>query len=262
MKKLNQMRMANDQQLKQIHGTDYAYTETVVIYLRGALRKNPYAVEHAISDLLTTLIDAQTAGRKVSTFFGDDPETAADNILKELPPAPLDYFVSLFWPFAMFPLIDGILMMVVDHETRLLLTDFFPMLIVSLGLFGISFGRGISFNRLSRKTIRRVLISLFLIFGLPLLIGYVSNHVFNLSFSSTTLIPICGGFVFLNLGLAACFRKNALLFLGWSAIWAFTAATLFLPISELSVGLAFVGLGACLLLLFYRPESQSHLEVS
>ncbi|BBF75290.1 hypothetical protein SONE68_2440 [Lacticaseibacillus paracasei] len=80
MKKLNQMRMANDQQLKQIHGTDYAYTETVVIYLRGALRKNPYAVEHAISDLLTTLIDAQTAGRKVSTFFGDDPETAADNI--------------------------------------------------------------------------------------------------------------------------------------------------------------------------------------
>ena len=56
MKKLNQMRMANDQQLKQIHGTDYAYTETVVIYLRGALRKNPYAVEHAISDLLTTLI--------------------------------------------------------------------------------------------------------------------------------------------------------------------------------------------------------------
>ena len=31
MKKLNQMRMANDQQLKQIHGTDYAYTETVVI---------------------------------------------------------------------------------------------------------------------------------------------------------------------------------------------------------------------------------------
>lgn len=83
MKKLNQMRMANDQQLKQIHGTDYAYTETVVIYLRGALRKNPYAVEHAISDLLTTLIDAQTAGRKVSTFFGDDPETAADNILKE-----------------------------------------------------------------------------------------------------------------------------------------------------------------------------------
>ena len=243
MKKLNQMRMANDQQLKQIHGTDYAYTETVVIYLRGALRKNPYAVEHAISDLLTTLIDAQTAGRKVSTFFGD-------------------YFVSLFWPFAMFPLIDGILMMVVDHETRLLLTDFFPMLIVSLGLFGISFGRGISFNRLSRKTIRRVLISLFLIVGLPLLIGYVSNHVFNLSFSSTTLIPVCGGFVFLNLGLVACFRKNALLFLGWSAIWAFTAATLFLPISELSVGLAFVGLGACLLLLFYRPESQSHLEVS
>jgi hypothetical protein len=35
-----------------------------------------------------------------------------------------------------------------------------------------------------------------------------------------------------------------------------------LPISELSVGLAIVGLGACLLLLFYRPESQSHPEVS
>ena len=55
MKKLMKLRAANDQLLKQIHGLDHNYTETVVQYLRGALSKDPYAVEHAISDLLTTL---------------------------------------------------------------------------------------------------------------------------------------------------------------------------------------------------------------
>ena len=37
MKKLNRLRTANDQLLKNIHGTDYTYTETVIQYLRGAL---------------------------------------------------------------------------------------------------------------------------------------------------------------------------------------------------------------------------------
>ena len=54
MKKLNRLRTANDQLLKNIHGTDYTYTETVIQYLRGALFKDPYAIEHAISDLLAT----------------------------------------------------------------------------------------------------------------------------------------------------------------------------------------------------------------
>ena len=85
MKKLNRLRTANDQLLKNIHGTDYTYTETVIQYLRGALFKDPYAIEHAISDLLATLIDAQQAGNRVASFFSDDPQTAADNILAELP---------------------------------------------------------------------------------------------------------------------------------------------------------------------------------
>ena len=45
MKKLKQLRTANDQQLKAIHGTDYTYTETVIGYLRTDLRKDPYAIE-------------------------------------------------------------------------------------------------------------------------------------------------------------------------------------------------------------------------
>ncbi|MFK5280634.1 hypothetical protein ACI3PL_13805, partial [Lacticaseibacillus paracasei] len=60
MKKLKQLRTANDQQLKAIHGTDYTYTETDIGYLRTDLRKDPYAIEQAINDLLTTLTDAQT----------------------------------------------------------------------------------------------------------------------------------------------------------------------------------------------------------
>lgn len=44
MKKLNRLRTANDQLLKNIHGTDYTYTETVIQYLRGALFKDRKSV--------------------------------------------------------------------------------------------------------------------------------------------------------------------------------------------------------------------------
>ncbi|MFU0843258.1 MAG: hypothetical protein ACFWT8_01610 [Lacticaseibacillus casei] len=94
----------------------FRYTETVIGYLRTDLRKDPYAIEQAINDLLTTLTDAQTAGHRVAAFFSDDPQTAADNILKELPRVPAWYLFDQYWPIVMFLFASIIFTMLVGYQ--------------------------------------------------------------------------------------------------------------------------------------------------
>ena len=174
MKKLKQLRTANDQQLKAIHGTDYTYTETVIGYLRTDLRKDPYAIEQAINDLLTTLTDAQTAGHRVAAFFSDDPQTAADNILKELPRVPAWYLFDQYWPIVMFLFASIIFTMLVGQEHRLSLSSIAAPVAVVFAFIGVPFARGISFNKVSSKTIFGLLIAFALFIIVPLLIGYFS----------------------------------------------------------------------------------------
>lgn len=186
MKKLMKLRAANDQLLKQIHGLDHNYTETVVQYLRGALSKDPYAVEHAISDLLTTLIDAYQAGHRVSSFFSDDPQTAADNILKELPRASVSYHFAIFWPLIMFLLIESIFLMFISQDRQLTAGNIALAGANVFIMIPISYGRGIFFNKIARKTVLTWLAALVAIFFAPALIDYFSHGLLDLAISAIT----------------------------------------------------------------------------
>ncbi|MCT3351171.1 hypothetical protein EFP34_11700 [Lacticaseibacillus paracasei] len=257
MKKLKQLRAANDQQLKAIHGTDYTYTETVIGYLRTDLRKDPYAIEQAINDLLTTLIDAQTAGHRVAAFFSDDPQTAADNILKELPRVPAWYLFDQYWPIVMFLFASIIFTMLVGQEHRLSLSSIAAPVAVVFAFIGVPFARGISFNKVSSKTIFGLLIAFALFIIVPLLIGYFSAKTNAFSFSRPLLISLCVGIGLVNLCLAAYFRTIALLLISWTGIWLLALLGLLLPASSLTVGLAIAGVLCATLLLFYHPEPKS-----
>lgn len=259
MKKLNRLRTANDQLLKNIHGTDYTYTETVIQYLRGALFKDPYAIEHAISDLLATLIDAQQAGHRVASFFSDDPQTAADNILAELPRVSWWYLFDQYWPILMFLFSSSIFTMLVSQDNQLSLSNTIAPLTVVFAFLGLPFARGASFNKLSAKTIFGLLLVVTLLVIVPLILGYLTASHSEFAFSHTTLTIICGSCAVLNLAVALSFRQIAKLFLGWSTIWLLALAGLLLPISAFTVGIAIAGVVLAALLLFYHPEPRSGL---
>lgn len=257
--KLNRLRTANDQLLKNIHGTDYTYTETVIQYLRGALFKDPYAIEHAISDLLATLIEAQQAGHRVASFFSDDPQTAADNILAELPRVSWWYLFDQYWPILMFLFSSSIFTMLVSQDNQLSLSNTIAPLTVVFAFLGLPFARGVSFNKLSAKTIFGLLLVVTLLVIVPLILSYLTVSHSEFAFSHTTLTIICGSCAVLNLAVALGFRQIAKLFLGWSTIWLLALAGLLLPISAFTVGIAIAGVVLAALLLFYHPEPHSGL---
>lgn len=254
MKKLTQLRTANDQQLKKIHGTDYTYTETVIQYLRGDLCKDPYAIEQAISDLLATLIDAQQNGHKVAAFFSDDPQAAADNILKELPHISITYLFTMYWPLFMFLLIQNILIMLISSSLRFSLSDVIGINFFALLMIDASFARGIFFNKLSRKTIAGLWILLVLMFVVPFLTGYLFRGVAPFAISSPTLIRFSAILCAINLACALWLRPIFLIFLGWTGVWLIAVLGLALPSSELTVILGIAGIVCALGLLFYRPD--------
>ena len=256
MKKLNQLRAANDQQLKKIHGTDYTYTETVINYLRGDLRKDPYAIEDAISDLLATLIDAQQSGHKVATFFSNDPQAAADNILKELPHISVTYFFTMYWPLFMFLLIQNILMMLISPSLRFSLSDVICINLFGLLMIGGSFARGASFNKLSRKTVIGLWSFVVLMLVVPFLTGYLFRGMPAFAPSSPALIKFSLILCAINLALALWLRPIFLIFLGWFGIWLITTLGLALPSSAVTVILGIAGMLGAVGLLFYRPDLQ------
>ena len=254
MKKLMKLRAANDQLLKQIHGLDHNYTETVVQYLRGALSKDPYAVEHAISDLLTTLIDAYQAGHRVSSFFSDDPQTAADNILKELPRASVSYHFAIFWPLIMFLLIESIFLMFISQDRQLTAGNIALAGANVFIMIPISYGRDIFFNKIARKTVLTWLAALVAIFFAPALIDYFSHGLLDLAISRPSLLGfslVLGAF---NLGMALWFRYAALVYLAWTGIWLIAALGLSLPVSQITVIFGIIGIVGAVASSFFRFE--------
>ncbi|WLV77464.1 hypothetical protein LACPH_002212 [Lacticaseibacillus parahuelsenbergensis] len=260
MKKLNQLRAANDQQLKKIHGTDYSYTESVIIYLRSKLSKDPYAIEEAISDLLATLIDAQESGHRVASFFSDDPQKAADHILMELPHVPVWYLLNQYWPVFMF-LFAASIFPTISQRSQLSLVSVGGPILFAVAFVNIPFTRGLSFNKLSRKTVYNIVFWFILILMVLVGLGYLTARISPFSVSRSTLTFYCVSFLVLNLIGALSFRKVAHLFLAWTCVWLLAFIGMMLPTSPLTVGIAITGVLVATLLLFYHPEPKSQLPV-
>ncbi|RXT57943.1 hypothetical protein [Lacticaseibacillus chiayiensis] len=260
MKKLNQLRAANDQQLKKIHGTDYNYTESVIVYLRSKLSKDPYAIEEAISDLLATLIDAQESGHRVASFFSDDPQKAADLILKELPHVPVWSLLNQYWPVLMFFFAASIFPTISQKSQLNLISVVGPTVFV-LAFVNIPFARGVTFNKLSRKTAYSVVFGFILILIVLPAIGYLLARTSPFSVSRSSLMLFCVSLFVLNLIGALGFRKIAYLFLAWACVWLLAFIGMMLITSALTVGIAIAGMIIATLLLFYHPEPKLQLPV-
>ncbi|KRK11964.1 hypothetical protein FD51_GL000753 [Lacticaseibacillus zeae DSM 20178 = KCTC 3804] len=260
MKKLNQLRAANDQQLKKIHGTDYSYTESVIIYLRSKLSKDPYAIEEAISDLLATLIDAQQSGHRVAIFFSDDPQKAADHILKELPRVPVWYLLNQYWPVLMF-LFAASIFPTISQKSQLSLVSVGGPILFAVAFVNIPFARGLSFNKLSRKTVYSAMLGFAMVIIALLILSYLVAGRTPFSVSRSTLLLFCVSFLVLNLIGALGFRKIAYLFLAWACVWLLAFIGMLLTTSALTVGIAITGVLVATLLLFYHPEPKSQLPV-
>lgn len=90
--------LKNNQLLHKLHGLNYVYAETLVEYLRTYWSKDVQAVEEAITDVLSDMIEAQSDGLSAKEYFGSDPQTAADAIIRQLPSASLRQWLLQFWP--------------------------------------------------------------------------------------------------------------------------------------------------------------------
>lgn len=90
--------LKNNQLLHNLHGLNYVYAETLVEYLRTYWSKDVQAVEEAITDVLSDMVEAQSDGLSAKEYFGSDPQTAADAIIRQLPPASLRQWLLQFWP--------------------------------------------------------------------------------------------------------------------------------------------------------------------
>lgn len=90
--------LKNNQLLHNLHGLNYVYAETLVEYLRTYWSKDVQAVEEAITDVLSDMLEAQSDGLSAKEYFGSDPQTAADAIIRQLPPASLRQWLLQFWP--------------------------------------------------------------------------------------------------------------------------------------------------------------------
>ncbi len=87
----------------------------------------------------------------------------------------------------------------------------------------ISYGRGIFFNKIARKTVLTWLAALVAIFFAPALIDYFSHGLLDLAISRPSLLGfslVLGAF---NLGMALWFWYAALVYLAWTGIWLIAA---------------------------------------
>lgn len=64
----------------------------------GPIGKDVQTVEEAITGVLSDMIEAQSDGPSAKEYFGSDPQTAADAIIRQLPPASLRQWLLQFWP--------------------------------------------------------------------------------------------------------------------------------------------------------------------
>ena len=250
----------NDQQLKELHGFNRNYAETLVGYLRAHWGKDALAREDTIADLLVDMVTAQADGIASKDHFGKAPQAAADEILAELPPAPKAQWLIQLWPLfnalwvLMFVYADAIIL---SGETVGLDILWQQLAIPFLFIAVAPLFRGISFNQIKTKTKWRASIAVVLIiaiyavmFLLPDTAPLTTNQL------QIGLGIVIAALIVCNLGLSFWLRRLTLpWFLYWlivgPSVRALIGATL--PVA-LVVVLLVVFMGAVLALTIYQSK--------
>lgn len=159
---------ANNQRLKALRGLDRLYAETLVTYMRGFWGKDSAAMEDALADLLDDMQAAAADGISAKAHFGVDPQTAADEILAQLPTASIWQWLVRLWPLfnvlCAIVLGGGAVITALGEPFTLDLAmqwSLLPLLFLPV----VSLFRGLGFNHIQRKTKWRAGIGLVLAIG-------------------------------------------------------------------------------------------------
>ncbi|MFD1393252.1 hypothetical protein ACFQ3L_06665 [Lacticaseibacillus jixianensis] len=237
----------NDERLKQLHGLNKMYAETLIGYLRAYRGKDALAREDTIEDLLTDMVAAQADGITSKDHFGKDPQAAADEILSELPRAPKAQWLLLYWP-----LVNSLWDLVFVFGISLLLTGETVNVNTLLGwlvlpVFFIAVAplfRGLGFNHIQRKTKWRASIALVLIiafyavlFAIPDMPALKMSVLQTGSGVAVAILVVC------NLVMSFSLRRLAL---PWLLYWLIVGPS---ALALLGGGLP-LGLAVVLLLVF------------
>lgn len=76
----------NNQLREKLNSENKRYYEDLLTYIRGKSTFNREKdVEKILLDMLHDLIDAQSNGQSAESYFGREPQSLADEILKTLP---------------------------------------------------------------------------------------------------------------------------------------------------------------------------------
>ena len=83
----------NNQLRENLNSENKRYYEDLLVYIRSKSTFNREKdVEQLLLDMLHDLIDAQSNGESAEFYFGRDPKSLADEILKTLPKHFFDIF--------------------------------------------------------------------------------------------------------------------------------------------------------------------------
>ncbi|WP_179394225.1 hypothetical protein [Lacticaseibacillus absianus] len=241
---------SNDRRVEALHGLDRMYAQTLVTYIRAHWHKDREAIEDAIQDILIDLVTAQAEGIAAKAYFGTDPQTAADEIVRELPAAAPAQWLMRLWPgvngMGLLSLGGVVLTLGLGEAFDLMDAASWFIFLVLFMLVAPLF-RGLDFNRLKRRTVWRFALGLVVVIAVYVGVFWLPDIPITAPVAQRIAGGLVGVFVVANGGLAVKFRRLAV---PWVLAWAVGGALAMLALglgltlwASFGVALALFGCG-------------------
>lgn len=181
------------------HGLNRPYADSLISYLAGDLRHDPQALREAITDIVDNMVAATADGQTLKDYFCDDLQTAADDILAELPRRKFGSWCRYWWPIvnvaATLILASGLVRLPASPRASDLTANSGYVVILVLGLWA---PRGFNFNKLRPGALGRLAGFILLGFALSALIMFLLGLLPDCALPVFVLALICVGFGVVN----------------------------------------------------------------
>lgn len=253
------MRVNVQKTIQAFHGLDRTYAESLIQYLITDFRRDPQVIREAVSDIVANMTAASADGQSLRDYFGRDPQTAADDILAQLPRRSgqsWGQLIVLYLEFIMMmAMVTGLFSWPFGLALREMLQSMSTFILIVAMIF---FPRGLSFNQLRSGALRQLS---FVVVGVVMAIFLLStmiNWLPNILVPGSVCLAIALGFSVLNLGMMRGIQHRAIgiLIVMWLTIGLTYSLpgipqTAAIPLVVVNIGLMLAGIWA-----FYRAYTE------